>query len=111
LYLTRHCDHVIGAGDVTAQTTAPMSFFSFSVKAQPAAKHIHAADFFTDQWIIRFSEILRGALISVIRGHRVTLLQSEEAAPGLDCRVKMRGLKEKSDCDAGRIYWRKSCRG
>src|SRR5262249_29603975 len=88
-------DIVISARGVAAYPDAPNYPVTCIIQREPTAEHVHSADSFAFERIIRGSEIGSWSLISVCGIDWVAVLQSEQAAARLDCGVEIRRGKGK----------------
>lgn len=77
-------DEVIRARGVPAHAEASNNLMILVVEGQATTKHIDAADFLTNQRILRRTVIQCWPLICYLGIYRVTFLQPEQAASRLD---------------------------
>src|SRR5271166_4710112 len=89
------CDHVVGAGGITAHADAPDLYAALLQEHEPATEDVHAADALADQRVVRGAERRGVPLVSDFRIDWIAVLQTIEGAAWLDGRVQIgRGKRQ-----------------
>ena len=82
-------DVVIRAGRVAAESDASEQTLTFAVKSEAAAEDVYAADFLAHQWIVRRPKETGWTFVRRVMIYGIAFLQAEEAASGLNGRIKI----------------------
>jgi len=89
-------DDMVGTRCVAADAQSSHQDSSFVVECEPTAENVDAADLAPHHRIVRLAVVGGISIVSSIGRHRITLLQAEQRATGLDRRVKIGGGQRES---------------